>query len=119
MGKEYSLITDCESDIVLSLKDGGNSPEVIAIFSKNQRKSAEFICRSLNGQSSVFINSLEDLLTYYKRVGIVINKCSVLISNAMPLTWATGGFDEHAHEWEIKAKNLLEEISALDIGLKL
>ncbi|MFA5723974.1 MAG: hypothetical protein WC979_06970 [Candidatus Pacearchaeota archaeon] len=119
MSKEYSLITDSESDIVLSSRDGGNSPEVIAIFPKNQRGSAEFVCRSLNGKSSVFINALEDLLIYYKRVVIVINKCSVLISNAMPLTWATGGFDEHAQEWEIKAKNLLEEIAALDIGLKL
>ena len=44
----------------------------------------------------------------------LLNKCSVLISNAAPLAWSTGDYIKHAYKWEIEAKNLLEEIATLD-----
>jgi|GEM_PF-1969315 len=43
---------------------------------------------------------------------LLLNKCSVLLSNAAPLAWSTGYYVENAHKWQNEAKNLIEEIAA-------
>ena len=48
MVNKYTLITDNESDILLTIKHDENRPEIIALFPKEHKSTAEFICDFLN-----------------------------------------------------------------------